>query len=104
MGTCAKPNGSKVTAERLLFRKNGNARGYAFPSFFCLTFQNFISMFRILFFDESDKLISTHTLEADNNLLILADARDYAFRVQDNHKEIFRWKIYQCMHWDFDNR
>lgn len=61
-------------------------------------------MFRILFFDENDKLISTHTLQDDSNLLILADARDYAFRVQENHKEVFRWKIYQCMNRDFDNR
>lgn len=53
-------------------------------------------MFSINFFDENDKLIATHILESDNGLLILADARNYAFKIQENHHEVFRWKICNC--------
>lgn len=54
-------------------------------------------MFSINFFDKNDNLIATHDLQSDNGLLILADARDYAFKIQENHPEVFRWKIYNCI-------
>ena len=54
-------------------------------------------MFSIDFFDKNDKLVATHKLQSDNGFLILADARNYAFIIQENYPEIFKWKIYNCI-------